>query len=400
MKLIWKLLRQHISVAQLTGFFVANLFGLVIVLLSIQLYHDILPLFSGEDSLMKRDYIIISKRVSTLGGLLNKQSGFTADEVEELRQQDFARSVGEFTPSNFKVSTGISMAEVGVNMGTAMFFEAVPDEYVDVNLQKWNFDESSDVVPIIIPRNYLNLYNFGFAKSRGLPQLSEGVMGLIQMDIYMTGDNGEKLQYKGNIVGFSNRLNTILVPQKFIDWANNRLSPEKKNNPSRLIVEVENAADASMAKYLQQKGYETENDKLDNSKMTYLLRVVTAVVVSVGAIISILSFYILMLSVLLLLQKNTVKLQNLMLIGYSPRQVALPYQMLTVGLNVVNGIVAIIIVSVVRTFYIDSLTIVAPQMAVNPLAGICLICLILVLVISIINAVVIYRKIVSIWMHK
>jgi hypothetical protein len=400
MKLIWKLLRQHISVAQLTGFFVANLFGLVIVLLSIQLYHDILPLFSGEDSLMKRDYIIISKRVSALGGLLNKQSGFTADEVEELRQQGFARSVGEFTPSNFKVSTGISMAEAGVNMGTAMFFEAVPDEYVDVNLQKWNFDESSDVVPIIIPRNYLNLYNFGFAKSRGLPQLSEGVMGLIQMDIYMTGDNGEKLQYKGNIVGFSNRLNTILVPQKFIDWANNRLSPEKKNNPSRLIVEVENAADASMAKYLQQKGYETENDKLDNSKMTYLLRVVTAVVVSVGAVISILSFYILMLSVFLLLQKNTVKLQNLMLIGYSPRQVALPYQMLTVGLNVVNGIVAIIIVSVVRTLYIDSLTIVAPQMAVNPLAGICLICLILVSVISIINAVVIYRKIVSIWMHK
>jgi hypothetical protein len=349
---------------------------------------------------MKRDYIIISKRVSALGGLLNKQSGFTADEVEELRQQGFARSVGEFTPSNFKVSTGISMAEAGVNMGTAMFFEAVPDEYVDVNLQKWNFDESSDVVPIIIPRNYLNLYNFGFAKSRGLPQLSEGVMGLIQMDIYMTGDNGEKLQYKGNIVGFSNRLNTILVPQKFIDWANNRLSPEKKNNPSRLIVEVENAADASMAKYLQQKGYETENDKLDNSKMTYLLRVVTAVVAGVGAVISILSFYILMLSVFLLLQKNTVKLQNLMLIGYSPRQVALPYQMLTVGLNVVNGIVAIIIVSVVRTLYIDSLTIVAPQMAVNPLAGICLICLILVSVISIINAVVIYRKIVSIWMHK
>jgi hypothetical protein len=53
MKLIWKLLRQHISVAQLTGFFTANLFGLVIVLLSVQLYHDILPLFSGDDSLMK-----------------------------------------------------------------------------------------------------------------------------------------------------------------------------------------------------------------------------------------------------------------------------------------------------------------------------------------------------------
>jgi hypothetical protein len=292
------------------------------------------------------------------------------------------------------------MAEAGVNMGTAMFFESVPDQYVDVDLQKWNFDEASDVVPIIIPRNYLNLYNFGFAKSRGLPQLSEGLMSLIQMDIYMSGDNGEKLHYKGNIVGFSNRLNTILVPQKFIDWANDRLAPGKKNAPSRLIVEVENSADSSLAKYLQQRGYETENDKLDNSRMTYLLRVVTAVVAGVGGVISVLSFYILMLSVFLLLQKNTVKLQNLMLIGYSPRQVALPYQMLTVGLNVVNGVVAVIIVAVVRSLYIDSLTIVAPQMSVNPLAGIFVICALLVLAVSLINIVVIYRKIVSIWMRK
>jgi hypothetical protein len=400
MKLIWKLLRQHISVAQLTGFFTANLFGLVIVLLSVQLYHDILPLFTGEDSLMKNDYIIISKRVNPLGGLLNRSSGFSEAEVEELRAQSFATSVGEFTPSNFKVSTGISMAEAGVNMGTAMFFESVPDQYVDVDLQKWSFDEASDVVPIIIPRNYLNLYNFGFAKSRGLPQLSEGLMSLIQMDIYMSGDNGEKLHYKGNIVGFSNRLNTILVPQKFIDWANDRLAPGKKNAPSRLIVEVENSADSSLAKYLQQRGYETENDKLDNSRMTYLLRVVTAVVAGVGGVISVLSFYILMLSVFLLLQKNTVKLQNLMLIGYSPRQVALPYQMLTVGLNVVNGVVAVIIVAVVRSLYIDSLTIVAPQMSVNPLAGIFVICALLVLAVSLINIVVIYRKIVSIWMRK
>ena len=41
MKLIWKLLRQHISIGQLAGFFLANLFGMVIVLLSVQFYKDI-----------------------------------------------------------------------------------------------------------------------------------------------------------------------------------------------------------------------------------------------------------------------------------------------------------------------------------------------------------------------
>ena len=134
--------------------------------------------------------------------------------------------------------------------------------------------------------------------------------------------------------------------------------------------------------------------------MTYLLRMVTAVVAGVGGVISILSFYILMLSVFLLLQKNTVKLQNLMLIGYSPRQVALPYQMLTVGLNVVNGVVALVIVATVRNLYIDSLTVVAPQMTVGPLAAIFAICALLVVAVSLVNVVVIYRKIVSIWMRK
>ena len=32
--LVWKLLRQHISIGQLAGFFLANLFGMMIVLLS------------------------------------------------------------------------------------------------------------------------------------------------------------------------------------------------------------------------------------------------------------------------------------------------------------------------------------------------------------------------------
>ena len=34
MRLVWKLLRQHISFSQLAGFFFANLCGMVIVLLS------------------------------------------------------------------------------------------------------------------------------------------------------------------------------------------------------------------------------------------------------------------------------------------------------------------------------------------------------------------------------
>lgn len=61
-KLVWRLLRQHISVGQLAGFFLANLFGMTIVLLSIQFYRDVLPLFTQGDSFMKKEYIIATKK--------------------------------------------------------------------------------------------------------------------------------------------------------------------------------------------------------------------------------------------------------------------------------------------------------------------------------------------------
>ena len=261
MKLVWKLLRRHISVAQLAGFFLANLCGMVIVLLSVQFYNDVLPVFTEGDSFMKKDYIIVSKKVSTLGSFVGKSRTFSTNDIDEIKEQPFTKGLGTFTSSGFKVSAGVGMEQVGLQMSTAMFFESVPDEYVDVKLDKWHFNPEEQVIPIIIPRNYLNLYNFGFAQSRSLPQLSEGVMGMINLDIRLSG-NGKQNTYKGNIVGFSDRLNTILVPESFMKWANKEYASGQVKEPSRLIVEVDNPADDRIARFFKDKGYETEDDKL------------------------------------------------------------------------------------------------------------------------------------------
>ena len=173
MSLVWKLMRRHISLGQLAGFFFANLCGMVIVLLSIQFYQDVASVFTEGDSFMKKDYIIVSKKVSTLGSFVGKSSTFSASEIEEIEEQPFTKGVGEFTPSQFKVSAGVGMEQLGLNLSTAMFFESVPNRYVDVNLDEWHFEPGQAEVPIILPRNYLNLYNFGFAQSRNLPQISE-----------------------------------------------------------------------------------------------------------------------------------------------------------------------------------------------------------------------------------
>ena len=58
MKIVWKLLRKHISPVQFAGFFFANLIGMIIVLFGIQFYFDVRPVFDGDDGLIKKDYLI------------------------------------------------------------------------------------------------------------------------------------------------------------------------------------------------------------------------------------------------------------------------------------------------------------------------------------------------------
>ena len=399
MSLVWKLLRQHISVAQLAGFFFANLFGMFIVLLGLQFYNDVKPLFSQEDGFLKPEYLIVSKRISGMS-LLNagEKFGFTNEEIQDITGQPFCKSVGAFTASQSRVVCSFGVDGVA-RFGTDMFFESVPDRFVDTDLSNWKFDPEEGVIPIVLPRSYLAIYNFGFAQSQSLPKISEGIVGMIDMLVLLHG-NGQQQRLKGKVIGFSTRLNTILVPESFIQWSNAKFAPEADLTPNRLIVEVKNPTDDAIARYINQHNLELEDDKLDAGKATYFLRVVTILVMCIGMLISILSFYILMLSIYLLVQKNTEKLRNLLLIGYSPVRVSLPYQILTVGMNGVVLVLSFIILYLVRGYYMDRLWVMFPQMQDGSLLpALCLGCG-LFFVVSIINIVAVRNRVMKIWNRK
>ena len=399
MSLVWKLLRQHISIAQLAGFFFANLFGMFIVLLGLQFYNDVKPLFSQEDGFLKPEYLIVSKRISGMSVLsAGDNFGFTNEDVQDITSQPFCKSVGAFTASQYRVVCSMGVDGVA-RFGTDMFFESVPDRFVDTDLSNWKFDPEEGVIPIVLPRTYLTIYNFGFAQSQSLPKISEGIVGMIDMVVLLQG-NGQQQRLKAKVIGFSTRLNTILVPESFIQWSNAKFAPEADLTPNRLIVEVKNPTDDAIVKYINQHNLELEDDKLDAGKATYFLRVVTILVMCVGMFISILSFYILMLSIYLLVQKNTEKLRNLLLIGYSPVRVSLPYQLLTVGMNGVVLLLSFIILYMVRNAYMDRLWVMFPQMQDGSLMPALCLGFGLFFVVSIINIVAVRNRVMKIWNRK
>lgn len=392
--LLLRLLKRHISPAQLLGFVLANLIGLGILLLGLQFYRDALTALSAKDSLMRADYLIISKQV-TSGLFGSRDNSFSAEEIADLEQQPFVAALGRFTPSKFQVSAGLGLGSaLGGGLSTYMFLEAVPDRFLDLKPSDWHWEEGQQEVPLIIPRSYLGLYNSAFAQSQGLPLLSEATIGAIPLGLELRGGLEEQ-HYRGRIVGFSNRLNTLLVPEHFIQQMNRRLAPEVPASPTRLILELYNPSDPAIALYLREHSYESEGERLASSQSMYFLRLLSGVVLGVGLLISALSAYLLLLSIYLLLQKNSRQLENLLLLGYSQRQLILPYVLLTLVLNLLALLAALGLVLWVRGYYLEAASRLVPEELGASLLPTLLLGLGLLVGTTLVNAVAIGRKVRS-----
>ena len=203
------------------------------------------------------------------------------------------------------------------------------------------------------------------------------------------------------MVAFSRRLNTILVPQAFIDDMNSRLAPGASTQPSRLILQVDNPADERIVAYLDRYGYDTEAADADASRAASLMRIITTVVLVVGLIIAVLSFYVLLLSIFLILQKNTETVDNLLLIGYTPRSIVWPFLVLTVVLNLLVLAAAIAVTIIARRCYLPLLGDLYDGFLPAAFLPTLLVGAAIFVLVTVLNYVAIARKVSLIWhMHE
>ena len=107
-----------------------------------------------------------------------------------------------------------------------------------------------------------------------------------------------------------------------------------------------------------------------------------------------------MLSIYLLVQKNTTKLENLLLIGYSPQRVAMPYQMLTIGLNLAVLAIALALLAAARSYYMDVIMTLFPETDEGSMWGTLAVGILLFVVVSATNVLVVKNKVMSIWKRK
>ena len=81
------------------------------------------------------------------------------------------------------------------------------------------------------------------------------------------------------------------------------------------------------------------------------------------------------------------------MLGYSPRRTALPYQLLTVALNALVLVIALLVVWLVRGRYLDMLQTLSASVDFPGMLHTILLGLALLLVVSFVNIIAIRRKV-------
>jgi hypothetical protein len=350
--MLQKLLRKNLSVPQFAGYAFAALTGMSILFAAFCFATDTRPLFASEAELFGQEFMVVNKQVSPVAAFNSELTTFSPTEIDEIRQQDFVRSLAYFSPSRFRVKAYTEASSQMPYFSTDLFFESVPDRLLEIPPAEWKWDAENGMIPIIIPRDYLNLYNFGFSGSQGLPQLSESLVQQVTFKIFLIG-NGTRATFAGRIAGFSDHLNTILVPEAFMNWANERFGDQgQAEKISRLILEVKNPADPKITEFFAVRPhYEIGSNKGEQGKLSYFLTLLIMIVMAVGLLILFPAVGLMMLSIHLLIYKNRETLGTLLLLGYGRKQLAIPYCLLALALNILVGLVSLALAGYARSLY-------------------------------------------------
>ena len=324
-QLLQKIVRKEISITRMITFFIFTIIGFYILILANVLYFDFAKNFTKDSSIWKSNYIVLNKKISALGTLTGSKPTFDTEELDNLKNQKFVEEIGTFKSSLFPVKLQVGGVAGIRGFTTDLFFESVPEQFIDVDNEQWKWNEGDDFIPIIIPKSYLNLYNFGFASSQGLPQVSESLFTKIPFQLVIGKGENQKI-YQARIVDFTTKINTILVPENYLEWANKNFAPNQISEPSRVIIQTSNDGEENYSVFFEDQNYDINKDELKNNELTSYLKIAFSLVLLIGGIIVLAAIWLMIINFQLLIEKNKHKIKDLSLIGFSKNQLSKPYQ--------------------------------------------------------------------------
>lgn len=315
--ILTKLIRNRAGKAKMVMAMVALSAALLLLLISVQLqvnYHQLLNQSNGKDSIA--DFLVINKQLND-GSMSN--TTIADAQVKQLAQQPFVDAVGVLTPSRFKAS--IESKSSSFPFYTDISFESVGADFIDIPGVEWTWQEQSDYIPIIVPNQFLDFYNFQFSFSQNLPQLSTNILKMLVFKVNIYGPKGA-ISLNGKIVGFSDRIAALLVPEEFMQWGNKVFANQEMTGISRVIIKTKDPSNPALSTFLKRNQLTTETQKMRFSKYRKLVDTIVAIAGITGIVLLAFALLIFMLMLEVSIAQAKPEIVLLVSLGASPKQLS------------------------------------------------------------------------------
>ncbi|HVK97913.1 MAG TPA: hypothetical protein VM368_08850, partial [Flavisolibacter sp.] len=288
--------------------------GVLLLLCSAQMYINIQQLL--QDKKVEKtgyEYISLSKVVTneSMGDI--EKNNFNEQEINELKEQDFIEDAAPLLANKFKMELNGGEA---LPIRSDFFIEALKDEFLDTIPPNFTWQPGQTDIPVIVSSDFLEIFNV-FAPGYGLSQISPSTAQSIYLFIDCSG-NGLQQTFRGNIVAFTDRVNSILVPQSFLEWANKTFGTNTPTSASRVFIKTKDVNNPDLLTFLDQKKYRINKDKTQFGRTKQVMQGIFTGLGVFGLLVVVMALMLFSFYLQLVIARSRENLSILLQIGYSP----------------------------------------------------------------------------------
>ncbi len=287
--------------------------GVMLLLCCVQMYININQLLK-EKNPRKNGYDFISVTKTITNENMGKDNRFSQADVEDFKKQPFIADAAPLLSNQFRAKA--SAGDI-IPFSTDLFLESIQDNFIDTLPPSFSWQPGQTTVPIIFSADFLEMYNV-FAPAQGLPQLSESSIGAVNIILECSAPDGSVIKFTGNIVAVSDRLNTVLVPESFLNWGNKMFSTLPEQPAARVYLKTIDANGVALQNYLQQNNYHVNKDKTKFGRIKSTLQAIVAGLGGLAILVVLLSVLLFSFYLQLMISRSKDNLLLLLTLGYSP----------------------------------------------------------------------------------
>jgi len=312
-----KLLFKNQEKKQLLIAIIGAFLGITFLITSIHYLIRINEFGEGND-ILGPNTIIVQKKVSNSSSLGLTKTDFSAKEIEKIKAKPFVSDVRPVITNSFDVSFQTD-DELVPYFRSDIFIQTVDPNFLDISPQNWNWKKGNDFVPIIMPRDFLVMLNT-FMSANGIPQVSDDLAKEIKFKFTLkNGPTKEAVNVK--IIGFTNTVSSILVPESFMKYGNTHYSNGKEQLITQIMISGEESEFGLIEEMLHEKGLNTKDAQMLVGRLKSIVGTLFMVVLGISIIAVFLSGLVLIQYLQLLMTKNAYEVRTLLRLGYQPKKI-------------------------------------------------------------------------------